>query len=172
MISRTAGVVVAAFMLTAGCATSSFPAATSPAPAADVAAITKTIRAVNDGFAVSTDAGLNAMASVDYEVVTGLVTRAQCLAVWQADPTFYAFLNDVIEPATVEPTPSAVPPDIGSTPRGTIYSVKAHETARFNGETTPGHPGPDHRSDQLFHTTVMPDGEALLFVSCVDDNSA
>ena len=158
-------------LILGGCGGRQWTDAFSHAPPADVAAIETMLNRINDAYRDGSTAGARAVADANYYAVTGRVTKTECEHVWLADPTFFSFVDDTLEPQTITATPNVVPPDLGSVPLGRIYLFTVQETARYIGESSPGRNGPTHQSPQKFHATVMPDGSALLFISCAGDVS-
>jgi len=134
--------------------------ATTPTVASDTAAVQHTIDAVNAAFAKSVALGIAASETANYYIYAGVYSDSQCSAFETARGLGQVSDQLVLHPGSVVPTPGWVDPVLGAAPTGRIYAL-AMDDVQTQVSTRQQRTTPVNT-----HATVLPDGQALLFLRC------
>jgi hypothetical protein len=132
----------------------------TPSVASDTAAVQRTIDAVNAAFAKSVAMGITASETANYYISVGVYTASQCSTFEAARGLGQVADRLVLHPGSVVATPGWVDPVLGAVPGGRIYSLAMDdiETQLSSGQ--------ERTASVTTHATVLPDGQALLFLRC------
>ncbi len=178
MMRRVIPVLIVPLALVAGCSSghsSAAPATTttsttgSPPPSTDaperivgrdLLAARRAFNYVDRAFSFHLVDGQQALAAADYYVWSGHERERACVAQWTqgSGGTTRVDLNG---PSSWASAPQWQDPVVGR-PQGRVYAARAHVTLTDTAT------GRRSRSVQPMHVTVLPNGEAKLFISCTD----
>jgi hypothetical protein len=126
----------------------------------DLAAVTKTVDALNAAFDASVPAGVTNSATANHWVADRVYSANQCIAFESARGQGVVSERIVVHPDSLSASPGWVDPVIGRAPRGRIYRIVIDEIQTLV-------PTGQQRARTLsVHVTVQSDGNARLFLRC------